>query len=237
MPVPTASGCVVLVPAGGPVEPACEESLRGLERRGYAVRRVRGYAAIDAARNQMATDALAAGFEELMWVDADIAFDPADVDRLRAHRLPLVCGLYAKKSRREFACAFLPGTEQVVFGPPGGLAEIHYCGFGFVLTRRELYETMHRRLSLPVCNQRFGKPLVPYFAPLVVKDGDGAWYLGEDYAFCERARQCGFKVLADTTVRLWHMGPYPYGWEDAGRDVERFAPYTFHLRPPPEGVP
>ncbi|HEY7310777.1 MAG TPA: hypothetical protein VH643_15545 [Gemmataceae bacterium] len=224
-----ASRCVILVPVGGAIDPGCDDALRQLERRDHPVWRVRGYAAIDAARNQMATDALAQGFDELLWIDSDVVFDPDDVDNLRRHDLPLVCGLYAKKSRRELAAAFLPQTRQLTFGANGGLHEILYCGFGFVLTRRSLYETMQRQLHLPVCNRRFRAPLVPYFAPLVVGEGDEAWYLGEDYAFCERARQCGFRIVADTTIRLWHVGAYRFSWEDAGRDVQRFLDYTFHL--------
>ncbi|HEY7329379.1 MAG TPA: hypothetical protein VH592_17185 [Gemmataceae bacterium] len=84
----------------------------------------------------MASDALAQGFDELMWIDSDIMFDPDDVDKLRQHNLPLVCGIYPKKSRRQFACAFLPQTRQVLFGAKGGLMEILYCGFGFTMTRR-----------------------------------------------------------------------------------------------------
>jgi hypothetical protein len=168
-----------------------------------------------------------------LWVDSDVAFNPADVDKLRAHQAPFVCGLYAKKARREFACTFLPETEKVVFGKDGGLTEIRYAGFGFVLTRRELFETMKARLPLPECNQRFGKPIVPYFMPLLIPDGNGHWYLQEDYAFCERARQCGFKIMADTTIRLWHVGSYGYSWEDAGSDKERFPTYGFTPKPKP----
>jgi hypothetical protein len=222
--------CVVLMPVGGSIEPSCEESLHELERRGYAVWRVRGYSAIDAARNQMATNALAQGFDELMWIDSDVVFNPDDVERLRAHNLPIVCGIYAKKSRREFACSFLPEMTHVQFGSGGGLTEIRYAGFGFVYSRREVYERIQERMRLPLCNQRFGSLLVPYFAPLVVKDGDGAWYLSEDYGFCERARQCGFRIMADTTIRLWHVGSYRFGWEDAGSDKQRFADYTFQVR-------
>jgi hypothetical protein len=117
-----------------------------------------------------------------------------------------------------------------LFGSRGGLIELLYCGFGFVHTRRVVYETMQRELRLPVCNQRFkGLPLTPYFAPLIVGEGEQAWYLAEDYSFCERARRCGFRIMADTSIRLWHVGTYRYGWEDAGRDVERFANYTFHI--------
>jgi len=118
----------------------------------------------------------------------------------------------------------------VVFGAKGGLSEILYCGFGFTLTRRVLYETMQQQLELPVCNRRFKEaPTVPYFAPLVEGEGEQAWYLSEDYAFCERARRCGFRVMADTTIRLWHVGSYRFSWEDAGRDVERFGDYTFNI--------
>jgi len=221
--------CVILVPVGGAIEAGCEDSLRELERRGYPVWRVRGYSQIDAARNQIASDALAQGFQELMWIDSDIVFDPHDVDKLRRHDLPLVCGIYAKKSRRQFACAFLPQTAQVVFGAKGGVLEILYCGFGFVLTRRIVYETMRRQLCLPLCNQRFQERMEPYFAPMVAGEGEEAWYLGEDYSFCERARRCGFHVMADTSIRLWHVGSYSFGWEDAGREIQRFTDYTFHV--------
>jgi hypothetical protein len=218
------------VPVGGSIDPSCEDALRELERRGYPVWRVRGYSAIDAGRNQMASDALAQRFDELMWIDSDIVFNADDVERLRGHELPLVCGMYPKKGSRQFASAFLPHTRKILFGGQGGLIELLYCGFGFVHTRREVYERMEQELALPVCNQQFkGLPLVPYFLSMIVGEGKQSWYLSEDFAFCERARRCGFRIMADTTVRLWHVGSYRYGWEDAGRDAERFTNYTFHI--------
>ena len=214
------------------MEPGCEAGLRVLEQRGYQVRRVRGFSQIDVGRNQMATDALREGFQELMWIDSDVAFHPDDVERLRTHQLPFACGMYAKKSRREFACVFLPGTENVTFGAIGGLTEILYAGFGFVHTRRHLYDEIQRQCELPECNTSFGSPMLPYFMPLAVPQGNGHWYLGEDYAFCERARRCGFKMMLDTKIRLWHVGSYSFGWEDAGGEKERFGTYTFHFTPP-----
>jgi hypothetical protein len=211
------------------VEPECERALAVLESRGYVVRRVYGYAAIDQARSQMATDALADGFDELMWVDADIGFDPVAVERLRAHRLPIVCGIYPKKGQRALACNLLPDTEKVVFGEGGGLLEIAYAATGFLLTRREVYADIERALRLPTCNLRFNRPLVPYFLPLLAEDADGHWYLGEDFAFCERARRAGHKILADTTIRLNHIGRYGYSWEDAGSEPPRYARYDFQV--------
>ena len=75
--------CAVLVPFSGFIHPGCERALQELERRGYPVRRVGGYAAIDQGRNQMATDALLDGFDETMWIDSDVEFHPDGVDQLR----------------------------------------------------------------------------------------------------------------------------------------------------------
>lgn len=221
--------CVILVPVGGHIEPKCEEGLAELERRGYKVWRVRGYAAIDQGRNQMATDALEQGFAETMWIDSDVGFNPDDVDRLRSHNLPIACGIYPKKGKRELAIHVLPGTEKIVFGRGGGLVEIKYAATGFLHVRRAVYETMARELKLPLCNTRFKRPMWPFFLPLVIEDKEGPWYLAEDYAFCERARQSGYQIFADTTVRLFHYGGFGFSWEEAGYDVRRYETYTYHL--------
>lgn len=224
-------GCVVLVPFASFIEPACETQLQELERRGYVVRRVPATAAIDFSRSQIASEALADGFDELLWIDADILFSPDDVDRLRSHGAPLVAGLFAKRGQPEFIASFLPDTDEVRFGEGGGLLEVRYAGTGFFLTRRALYDDIRRAYSLPRCNSRFGLAVVPYFLPMVIPDeGGGHWYLSEDYAFCERARQAGHKVLVDTSVRLWHIGKYPYGWEDVGAPRERHGSMTFRKR-------
>ena len=220
--------CVIHVLSrhGSPI-PECEERLRELERRGYIIWRAHGSSSDDSMRSQLASDALAKGFDELMWIGGEIVFDPNDIDRLREHNLPIVGGLVAKTGGRQYAAAFLPGTEAITFGKQGGLIEIQYCGFGFLHTRRIVFETIAKQLKLPVCNTRFGKPLVPYFQPLIIPDGaDASWYLEGDFAFCERARQCGFKTVADTRLRVSHVGSYSYSWEEAGGDPSKKTDFT-----------
>jgi hypothetical protein len=222
--------CVVLVPYTGSILPACETALRNLEQRGYEVWRVSGFAAIDEGRSRMATAALVEGFEETMWIDSDVEFETDAVDRLRSHGEPIVCGIYPQKGRRALACHAMPGTEKLVFGGTGGLAEILYSAGGFLLVRRQVYMDIQSRLDLPVCNEQFGRPLIPFFQPMIRLHHEGTWYLAEDYAFCERARQCGYRVLADTTVRLWHLGSYSFTWEDAIFDRDRYANVTIYVR-------
>jgi hypothetical protein len=240
------SQCVILVPANNGIEPACDHALRQLERMGYPVWRVPGFAAIDAARSQLATDAVARGFEELMWIDSDIEFDPAAVERLRSHNRPLVSGLYPKKGMRALASSLLPETQKIIFGEAGGVFEIRYAATGFLFTKRQVYIDIQRLLNLPVCNQQFNKPLVPFFWPMVIDDDaplptgkpeppgvsgpfKRPWYLSEDFAFSHRARQAGYKIHADSTIRLGHIGRYTYAWEDAGMALPRFGRFEFNV--------
>lgn len=222
---------VALVPVASTLEPECEASLQKLRARGIKVKIYRGSSAIDQARSMMAYDALKEGFTELLWVDCDIAFEPTDVDMLLSHDEPFVCGVYPKKGARAVACHVLPGTRELVFGEEGGLTEILYAAGGFTLVRSSVYNTISSKLALPTCNAQFGVPFVPYYQPMVKETSDGPWYLAEDFAFSERARQAGFTPKADTRIRLRHIGRYAYQWEDAGAEVKRHARFHLVMKP------
>ena len=236
---------VVLCPYLTHVEPTCDRGLRELERAGYDVRRFPASAAVDRARCDLATAALAdPAVEALLWIDSDVSFTADEVARLCAHELPVVAGLYPKKGVPDFAVHLERGTTELAVGEGGGLYDVRYVGAGFLYTQRLVYDDIRRHFGLPICNSRFGAPTVPYFLPMVVVDEDGPpgsyWYLGEDYAFCERARQAGHKIVVDTTLRLGHVGKYTYGWEDAGAAVERVTGATFRypggmISPPRKG--
>ena len=132
--------------------------MRQLEAQGYPVRRLYGFAQVDVARNRLASEAIADGFEELMWIDSDIAFEPQSVQRLRSHGLPIVCGLYPKKLEREWSSQFLPGQKSITLGEGGGLIEILYAATGFLLVRRQVFLEVQRQQQLPTC---FWKGAVP----------------------------------------------------------------------------
>lgn len=222
--------CAILVPVSERIEPECERPLAELAKKGYVVRRMSGHSAIDVARSLMASAALEEGFEEIFWIDSDIAFSVESFERVRSHGVPIACGIYPKKGQRELACHLAPGTKELKLGRHGGLVPIRYAATGFLYTHRAVYETIRDRLALPLCNTRFGAGFHPYFLPMILEEpdpvrGTHSWYLGEDFAFCERARQAGFEILADTTVRLTHIGRYGYSWEDAGGERARYADF------------
>lgn len=211
------------MPVKGRPEPETDALIMELKDRGYSARILSECVFLDKSRSYMATKSIMEGYDELMWIDADMVFDPDYVDILRAHDLPIVCGLYPKKGPRGGIAALLKGDcKKIAFGQSGGLLEIHYAGLGFTYTKREVYDKMKDKFNLPLCeNGEDLGDLYPYFYPMIGYENSQYKYMGEDYSFFERARQCGYKIYADTTIRLGHIGKYRYSWEDMAGDRHR----------------
>jgi hypothetical protein len=210
------SKCVVLVPVAKTVEFETEQALTILMDRGYPVRTMRGGSQIDLVRSILVSKALQDGFNETFWIDSDVVFDPNDVDKLRAHDLPNVCGLYVKKGTNQFACTFKAGTGAMQFGTAGGLNEITYSGMGFNYIRREVYDGVQKAGNLPECLGSYDPchKIIPYFMPGIYEERGELRYFSEDFSFCRRAKDAGFRVMADTSIKLGHVHRYVRTWDD-----------------------
>jgi len=222
---------VVLVPHCTAIEPGCEQGLRDLEHEGIRVIRRQGSSQIDLARSDMVSEALHNGYESMLFIDSDIGFDSESAIRLFERTEPVVSGVYTKKGPREVASAFSDGVKNLVFGPEvPGLYPVKYAATGFLRIRSQVLITMIERLKLPLCNTRWGRGLWPFFLPIIMPQGDGQFhYLGEDWSFSHRLNLIGVTPLADTSFRLYHIGPYGYSWEDAGTERPRFTSYNLSI--------
>lgn len=229
--------CVILVPYMNRIEHDTDTCLRILEARGYEVWRTPGYSAIDQARNRMAYDALyRRGFQELMWIDSDVAFDPDDFERLRNHDLPVCAAAYPFKGFPRFTIETFT-QEPMTFGEGGKLMKVKSAATGFLYTQRAVYEGIRDFFHLPLCNTSFDAPMYPFFHPQVFNEDDQWYYLGEDFSFCRKAQRAGFDVWLDTRIRLRHIGMYQWQWEDVIRppQPERLASIAYDPASAPVG--
>lgn len=205
---------IAICPYHSFIEPACESGLGALEARGWTVWRRPGSAALDRERSRLATAALEAGYDALLWVDSDQVFDADSAEKLCEHDVPFVSGLIARRGVRDFACVFNHDAERISVGAAGGVMPVRYVGAGFALVRRVAFEAVKAHFGLPTIADPAGA-IVPYYLPMVTEVAAGRLgYLGEDYAFCERLRRAGVPVLVDTRLRIGHIGHYTYHWED-----------------------
>lgn len=234
--------CVILTPCYDKMEYKTQEAISELKRIGYAVWSCCGGSDVARVRSEMASKALNDGFSELFWIDSDITFKTDDVGRLRSHNLPIVAGVYPKRSQSG-GISIRPKIDngdqfaescEIKFGKNGGLIEVlHTGGAGFLCTRRVVYDDIRSKCGLPDCHGMWNesKVFTPYFLPFLLDVGGSLKvYMGEDHAFSFRCFQSGYKLFVDTTIRLGHVGQYEYQIEDVVGDRPRQESLTMCIK-------
>lgn len=163
------------------------------------------------ARNNLVAKFLAnPSATHLMFIDADIAWEPESVLRLLLHDKGVVCGAYPMKSEPiRYVLNILPGAKH-----HDPLYEVSTSGTGFMLIKREIIEALVD--AMPELKYRdslnLGEQYEPYMYALfdTVIDEHGH-YLSEDWTFCKRVREVLKKpIWIDTGIKLDHLGTHRF---------------------------
>jgi len=191
---------------------------------------------ITRARNSMAYDFLKSEATHLMFIDADISFNPQDIPRMIQVDKDIICGLYPKKeinwvevteavkrgvppaelSRHTGAFVVnLANGEQTKSGNINEPMEIANGGTGFILIKRKVFDALADKVPSytndmyhAVDTVREVKVIKEFFATSI--DEESNRLLSEDYHFCKIAREAGFKVYAAPWAQFGHTGTYTF---------------------------
>lgn len=168
----------------------------------------------------------------MMFIDADIGFDPRDVERMMAFGGDVVAGMYPLKilewddasiARARAGEALETAALRYVGVPCGdgereardGFVTADFAGTGFMLIRREAIERMvkaypetHYTAAHNFTHAPRSRNLYALFDCII--EPETGHYLSEDYTFCRRWRAIGGKVWLDTQTRLLHIGPHEF---------------------------
>ena len=149
------------------------------------------------SRNYLATAAVKMEADYVLWLDSDMVFSSDVLQRLWQDRDKgdIITGIYYRRVEPYKPVLFSKldiENDQCQYEgyddfPQDKLFEVAGCGFGCILTPTNVF--------VDVIN-KFGN----MFSPI------GG--VGEDLSFCWRARQCGFKIVADPSIQLGHVGHY-----------------------------
>jgi hypothetical protein len=178
---------------------------------------------IVSARNTAAADFLESKCTHLMFIDADIIFLAAHIERLLSHDEAIVGGLYPKKCEgpMKWVCNALPERPPI---DERGLLPLRHIGTGFMLIKRVVFEAMLQVESdkLLYYEDEIDRPLWNFFRmPLTVDDKGKPRLVSEDWNFCNVARERGFKVYADTNVILKHIGTVVFPLKTQVKESQR----------------
>lgn len=181
-----------------------------------------GDALIDRSRSIVASRFIQAGtFDILFFVDDDILFDPHDIvkmcSKMQEADLPILAGAYVKKQSEDTHFAVKTFKDiAYTFGKDAPVQEVEMVSTGFMAISKKVIQKMVDENVVPLCHPEDIK-FYPFFQPYPKQVG-GRWvYLSEDWAFCDRAKQLGFKMYVDGSVKLGHAGRYVYNWDDLQR--------------------
>jgi len=147
----------------------------------------------------------------LMFIDADIGWEPWHLLVLLNRDVDVIGGLYPMKSLPVKWCVNgFDGAEE----GPDGLQEVTKTGTGFLLMKRHIFEKLNAHPAVKPFNSDIGLPselnvhMKTYFDTAVRENR----YYSEDWTFCENWRDLGGKIWVDKRVLLKHTGTYVFDY-------------------------
>jgi len=178
-----------------------------------AIGSICGCSVVSRARNLLADQFLESDCTDLLFIDSDINFDSQDIFRLMAWSSDygIVGGVPRVRKDEETYIVTLDKVDedsQVVMNAMG-LVRAKRIATAFMMVQRRVFETLrdaHPEWMYFDDKSENAKSIYSFFD---FKSTPGG-YIGEDYLFCDRAREHGFEVWVDPTIKLGHMGIHEY---------------------------
>lgn len=178
---------------------------------------------VDDARNSIVRDFLESDCTDLVFLDADVTFEPKDLIQLCSRDVDIVGGVYPyrREGGENMPVRLMDGGEV-----RDGLREVEGLPTGFMKIKRQVLERM--------CAARpwyFDKiyPTHLVFNRSEPDENHARW--GGDLDFCRRWREMGGKLYADEELRLGHVAKIIV-WDSLAAHIRRVTGETLkHLIP------
>ena len=176
-------------------------------------------------RNLLTCGFLNSDFDYMLFVDADVEFNPEAVMRMMVPKKDIVCTPYrVKEDGMKYAVKFKDSTNIKI--EPFDLVEIEEGPAGLMLIQRKVFERLmdkHPELKINFnaptrkkMNEEIGavedavdRYMYNFWDTTFGLD-TGEWK-GEDLSFCALARGAGFKIYANLDSGTTHHGSW--GWK------------------------
>lgn len=152
--------------------------------------------------------------EYLLFLDADVGFEPEDVMKLLSHGKEIVCGAYPMKS--------IPLTWNYTISQPfrkeGNLVAIDKIGIGFALIHRSVFESIKQKFGEELKYIPSGLTIGPQTTEAEMRNSyhyfseykKNGSFLAEDLSFFTRAMECGYQPWMDVSIKLCHVGSHVF---------------------------
>jgi hypothetical protein len=159
----------------------------------------------------------------LMFIDADIGWEPWHLLVLLNRDVDVIGGLYPMKTMPiKWVVNGFDGAEEGA----DGLQEVSKAGTGFLLTKKHVFEKMNGHPAVKQykndigLDPKYDKYLKTYFDTAVRQNR----YYSEDWTMCENWRDLGGRIWVDKRVLLRHTGTYTFCQENQDHLLNTIGP-------------
>ena len=160
------------------------------------------------ARNILTAQFMKSDKDYLLFIDADVEFEPECALRMVVANKDIVCTPYRVKTEKVKYTTTVPDNDNVKV-LPGGLVEITRGPSGMMLIHRRVFETLQKNRPDLEIQAHQHVDLFPEgfkifsFWDCIFKDGK---WTGDDIAFCNLATENKFKLYANIESTMIHHG-------------------------------
>lgn len=160
-------------------------------------------ALIQRARNDTLSIARDGNYDDLIWIDSDIEWQPEWFFKLLSYDVDVVGGTYRKKGDKEEYV--IRQFDRKAPDPATGLIEVEGLGTGFLRMTRKAVDCLWE-VSQPYIDKKDNRERRMAFDVKVV----GSDLMSEDIWALETLRNNGFRLWMDPTMTCNHIGPYKF---------------------------
>lgn len=134
-------------------------------------------------------------YDKMIWIDSDISWTPDQFIKLYESKYDIVSGVYFN---HEGVPMFSVKEDEIFYNPETLRGkeypfEIFAAGFGFISIKSGVFENMKRPWFETVYQRIENEEGKEMFIP---------W--GEDYSWCKKATDAGYKIYLDPSIRVGH---------------------------------
>ncbi len=162
---------------------------------------------IDRSRNACVKKFLESEATDLLFVDADLAFDNNAMEKIIEYDRPIVAGAYCLKQIFEHYPVLIDFDRENrnCKEEETGLVWVKSAPTGFMRIQRTVFEQMIEHYE-PIADTH---NILPFFETGMRVFDDGQWW-GEDTAFCRKWTDMGGDVMVEPRLSFTHIGNREY---------------------------
>lgn len=156
------------------------------------------------ARNSIVGEFLNSDASDLVLIDDDVGWEPADLVKLVNYPVDCVAGVYPyKRDQENYPLRLIEDRAELWADPETGLLEVEAVPAGFLRLSRKCLESMAKAYPDLVYLDTALEREIPALFDFALEN---KIYWGEDFTFCRRWRAIGGKVWVAPEMRLRHSG-------------------------------